>query len=144
MVRKYVALALASAFLTICFGCADELNSPITQNEAPVLPPTNVKAFAVNGGLVELTWDASSQPTVIGYNLYRREVGLGSPRKLNPNRIQATEYKDNGTLKKRVYEYRVTAVSEKGKESRFTSVTVQTRDLIEDGYGKVPDPSTGE
>ena len=139
--RKQMALALAMAMLTVCFGCADELNAPITEDEAPVLPPTNVSARALSDGDVQVTWDASSQPTINGYNVYRREIGNGNPNRLNPNRVLSTKYVDGTATPRKEYEYRVTAVNTKGKESRFTSVTIVARDAIEDGGGKAPAPS---
>jgi hypothetical protein len=136
--RRQMTLAVASALLTICFGCADELNAPITGDEAPVLPPTNVVAVALSNGNVQVTWDASSQPNSNGYNLYRREVQNGATRRLNSTRILTTEFIDDSTVAPREYEYRVTVVSSRGKESRFTAVVVGTHDVGHDGQGKVP------
>jgi hypothetical protein len=135
--RKHTALALALAMVTICFGCADEINAP-GDDEQPVLPPTNVRAVALPDGDVEVLWDASSQPNINGYNIYRREVGGGGPHRLNDTRILDTEYRDDTTSASRQYEYRVTAVNSKGKESRHTAVVIEARDLIDDGPGKVP------
>lgn len=135
--RKQITLALAMALVTICFGCADELNAP-TEDEAPVLPPTNVTAVALSDGSVQVTWDPSSQPTISGYNLYRRELDYGNSKRLNPTRILTTEYLDDTTVAPKEYEYRVTAVNTKGKESRHTTVIITTHDLQEDGFGKVP------
>ena len=136
MFRKQMALGLAMAFLTICFGCADELNAPNTLDEQPVLPPTNVRAQALADGSVSVLWDASSQPTVTGYNLYRRIVDAGSPKRINPSRVLDTVYRDDTTGAGVEYEYRVVAVNSKGKESRFTSIVIHTHSLIGDGAGK--------
>ncbi len=136
MFRKQMALCLAMALLTICFGCADELNAPNTLDEAPVLPPTNVRAFALGNGSVQVLWDASSQPTVTGYNLYRRIASVGSPKRINLSRILDTEYVDGTTGARVQYEYRLVAVNNKGKESRFTAIIVDTRVLSGDGAGK--------
>ena len=135
MVRKHIALALATAFLTICFGCADELNSPVTTDEAPVLPPTNVQAVALNSGTVNVSWDASSQPNVVGYNVYRRVEGLGGPKQLNPARLESPHFMDSGSFPGRQYEYRVTAISSTGKESRHTSAYVVTPEAKESNEG---------
>ena len=139
MVRKYMALALATAFLTICFGCADELNSPITDDEAPVPMPTKVTGYAIDPTHVELSWAASSSPQIVGYNVYRREVGNGSPKRLNSSRIEDIGYLDDGVREKRAYEYRVTAVTAKGKESRYRSLIIETPAMPTDGSGKVAD-----
>lgn len=135
--RKQISLALALTMVMVCFGCADEIGAPI-EDEQPVLPPTNVRALALNDGHVEVLWDASSQPTINGYNVYRRELGVGQPNRLNSTRVLTTKYRDTGTVPSREYEYRVTAVNERGKESRHTSVVVETRDLIDDGSGRIP------
>jgi fibronectin type 3 domain-containing protein len=136
--RKHAGLALALATAILCFGCADDINAPNTTDEQPVLPPTNVTASALNNGHVQVKWDASSEPTINGYNLYRREVGHGSPTRLNNTRILTTNYLDQNTLVQKQYEYRVTAVNSKGKESRFTAVIIVTHDVIDDGSGRVP------
>jgi fibronectin type 3 domain-containing protein len=137
--RKQAALALALATTIICFGCADDINAPNTTDQQPVLPPTNVTATALSDGQVRVTWDASSQPTINGYNLYRREVGNGGPKRLNSTRILTTLYVDGGVAVRKHYEYRVTAVNSKGKESRFTSVVIETPRA---GSGKLADPTT--
>jgi hypothetical protein len=135
--RKHMALVLALAMAMICFGCADDVNAP-SEDEQPVLPPTNVRAVALPDGDVNVSWDASSSPTINGYNLYRRIVGHGSPKRLNDTRILDTKYEDEGTEPATSYEYRVTAVNSKGKESRFTAVVIGTRSLAGDGGGRVP------
>jgi fibronectin type III domain protein len=136
--RKQAALALALASVVMVLGCTDQLNAPSTTDEQPVLPPTNVSAFALSDGSVRVKWDASSEPTINGYNLYRREVGLGSPKRVNGTRILATQYLDEGTTSLKNYEYRVTAVNVKGRESRFVSVYVQAIQLVPGTSAKLP------
>lgn len=140
--RKHAGLALALASAILCFGCADDINAPNTTDEQPVLPPTNVTASALNNGHVQVKWDASSQPNTTGYNLYRREVGHGSSKRLNNTRIVTTTYMDQNTMAQKQYEYRVTTVNSKGTESHFTAVVIVTHDVIDDGSGRIPAPST--
>jgi len=135
--RKQAALALALASVIVFLGCTDEVNAPTT-NEQPVLPPTSVTAFAMSDGSIRVKWDASSEPTINGYNLYRREVGNGSPKRVNNSRIITTQYLDAATTALKYYEYRVTAVNTKGKESRFTAVVVQAKQAVEGFSGKLP------
>jgi fibronectin type 3 domain-containing protein len=136
--RKHAALALALASTIVYFGCTDNINAPVTTDDQPVLPPTNVVASALDNGNVQVKWDASSEPTINGYNLYRREVGHGGPKRLNSTRILTTLYTDQNTALQKRYEYRVTAVNSKGKESRFTAVVVITHAVVDDNPGKVP------
>ncbi|HET6463063.1 MAG TPA: fibronectin type III domain-containing protein [Candidatus Krumholzibacteria bacterium] len=136
--RKQAALAVALASVIVMLGCTDELNGPNTTDEQPVLPPTNVSAFALTDGHVRVKWDASSEPTISGYNLYRREAGHGKPGKLNSGRIHAHEYVDESTVALKNYEYRLTAVNSKGKESRYVAVIVETRTIVDGTSGKYP------
>ena len=142
--RKQAALVLALASVVVFLGCTEELNSPVTTDDQPVLPPTHVTAIALGDGPVRVTWGASSDPTINGYNLYRREVGQGSPKKINSTRIMATEYVDGTTSAPKNYEYRVIAVNSKGKQSRYVAVTVQTYVLSVDGGSKLPDPELAQ
>jgi fibronectin type 3 domain-containing protein len=135
--RKHAALALALASTIVYFGCTST-TAPVIADDQPVLPPTNVVASALDNGHVQVKWDASSEPTITGYNLYRREVGNGGPKKLNSTRILTTLYVDANTAVKTQYEYRVTAVNTKGKESHWVAVVIETHDVISDNPGKVP------
>jgi fibronectin type 3 domain-containing protein len=135
--RKQAALALALASVIMFLGCTDELNAPTT-DEQPVLPPTNVSAFAMSDGTVRVKWDASSELTINGYNVYRREVGHGSPKRVNGTRVLDTQYLDDGTVVPKQYEYRVTAVNSRGKESHWSSVVVTTRQVVTAGGTKFP------
>jgi hypothetical protein len=135
--RKQAALALALVSVVMFLGCTSDLTAPTT-DEQPVLPPTNVTAVAMINGNVQVLWGASSDPTINGYNLYRREVGQGGPKRVNGTRILATQYLDNGTAVPKEYEYRVTAVNAKGKESHWTSVIVTTKQYSPTGDVKLP------
>ena len=137
--RKQFVLAFALLALSaIALGCAEDTTAPNTQDEAPVLAPTNVQATVLAGGNIQITWNPSSQPDISGYNLYRREVGNGNSNKLNGSRIHATDYVDNTTRVASEYEYRVTAVNTRGRESRYTSVVVETPDVGGDRKGGTP------
>ena len=124
--RKHVMLAFALlTLIAIALGCADDTTAPTQENEAPVLAPTNVQAVVMSGGDIRVSWSPSSQPNVAGYNVYRLDDEVGVIGRLNPSRIAATSYVDATALPLHVYEYRVTAVSTTGRESRFAAVTIQ-------------------
>jgi len=137
--RKQAALALALSSVIIMFGCTDELNAPNNEDTAPVVPPTHFAGDALTDGHVRATWTASSDPTINGYNLYRREVGKGSLKKINGTRIMSTQFLDSNTAVPKNYEYRLVAVNSKGKQSRYVSITVTTRYVLVPGEPKLPD-----
>jgi fibronectin type 3 domain-containing protein len=125
--RKHSLLAFALLALSaIALGCAEDTTAPNTQNEAPVLAPTNVQATALGGGDIRITWNPSSQPDVAGYNVYRLDTEAGALGRLNDKRIETTNYTDGGAERGHRYEYRVTAVTSKGSESRFAAVLIET------------------
>jgi hypothetical protein len=137
--RKLAALTLALASVLVYVGCTEELNGPSTTDDQPVLPPTNVTAAMLSDGHVRVAWDASSDPTINGYNLYRREVGSGGPHRINGTRIMDTQYLDNGATAPKTYEYRLTAVNAKGKQSHYVAVYIET-EVLNSGGDKLPVP----
>jgi len=140
--RRHMVLALAFLpLIAAAPGCTDDTTAPNTQDEAPLLPPSNVQAVVINGGDIEISWDPSSQPGVRGYHVYRQEVGAGIPIRINPSRVVTTSYLDENALVSREYEYRVTAVGSKGTESRYTAVVIQNQTVIGDGRDRVPGPA---
>jgi hypothetical protein len=48
------------------------------------------------------------------------------PKKINGTRILSTQFLDDGTTAFKSYEYRLTAVNAKGKESHYVAVVVET------------------
>ena len=138
--RKQFVLAFALLALSaIALGCAEDTTAPNTQDEAPVLAPTNVQAIVVNGGDIQVSWDPSSQPNINGYNVYRREIGADAPSRINRSRVHATSYTDGNAEWSHEYEYRVTAVNSKGTESRYTAVLIENRTPAGDRKGGTPD-----
>lgn len=128
--RKYLVLAcVLPALLVFAFGCAEDPAAPDTnQDEAPVLAPTNVQAIVINGGDIQVSWDASSQPNVRGYNVYRVDNLDDSIERLNASPLEVTSIVDGGARFGREYDYRVTSVSTRNTESRFATVTIQNRE----------------
>lgn len=121
-----VALLAVSAF---GLGCAEDTVTPQPQeDEAPVLAPTNVQAVVVYGGDIQISWNASSQPNVRGYNVYRVDLMEDSIERLNASPLEVTSVVDGGARFGREYDYRVTSVSSRNTESRFTTVTIRNRE----------------
>ena len=67
--------------------------------------------------VVELTWDASPTPTVVGYNAYRSEQDGGPYVRLNAAVIPGLTYDDKTVEKGLTYYYVVRAIDAKGQES---------------------------
>ncbi len=67
--------------------------------------------------VVELAWDASLTPTVVGYNAYRSELDGGPYARLNATMILALIYDDKSVEKGLTYYYVVRAVGADGQES---------------------------
>jgi hypothetical protein len=71
--------------------------------------PANLRVVPCSTA-VDLFWDASPDPDVLGYNVYRRLNGQATYVKINPKRVVAPRYRDAGLSNGTVYEYKVTAV----------------------------------
>ena len=66
---------------------------------------------------VDLSWDASTGPGVVGYNVYRGSVSGGPYSKMNSALEASTAYTDNTVTAGQTYYYVTTAVDESGNES---------------------------
>jgi fibronectin type 3 domain-containing protein len=128
--RKHLTLAFALLAVSVfAFGCAEDATVPgQQQDEAPVLAPTNVQATAADGGSIVISWSASSQANVVGYNVYRVDLTDHSVDPLNSSPLLATSIIDRSARFGREYEYRVTAVNDRNTESRFATVTIRNRE----------------
>ena len=128
--RKHFTLAFALLAVSLfAFGCAEDSAAPgPQQDEAPVLAPTNVQAVVAEGGSIVISWSASSQANVVGYNVYRADLTDDSVEPLNDSPLAATSIIDRNTRFGREYEYRVSAVNDRNTESRFATVTIRNRE----------------
>ena len=68
---------------------------------------------------VTLTWDASSSPSVIGYNVFRSAQSGGPYAVLNAGPVSALTYTDPTVQSGKTYYYNLTAVDGSGVESQF-------------------------
>ena len=126
--RKLLVLALAlSMMCVLAVGCAEDAAAPVQEDEAPVLAPTNVRAIVIGGGNIQISWDPSSQPHVRGYNVYRLDRVDEVIERLNSSVLEVTSIVDGGARIGREYEYRVTSVSTRSKESGFAAVTIRNQ-----------------
>jgi fibronectin type 3 domain-containing protein len=79
-----------------------------------------------SNGDVALSWDASTQPNLRGYNVYRHIVSGNAIGALNRSPLANNRYIDTSAMRGYRYEYMVTAVSVKGLESAFATISVLT------------------
>jgi hypothetical protein len=70
---------------------------------------------------VDLSWNASTGPGVVGYNVYRGSVSGGPYSKMNSALEASTTYIDNTVSTGQTYYYVTTAVDGSGKESGYSN-----------------------
>lgn len=128
--RMHVMIAIILlAFAGLLSGCGDD------STVAPAAPPTDEAPPAAVSGLrvtlnangdVGLVWDASTQPNLRGYNVYRHLVSESAIGLLNNLPLTDNRYTDTNAQRGQHYEYMVTAVSTKGLESAFATASIVT------------------
>lgn len=68
---------------------------------------------------VILSWDASSSPSVVGYNVFRSAQSGGPYTVLNTGPVSGLAYTDQTVQPGKTYYYNLTAVDGNGVESQF-------------------------
>ncbi|RJR20021.1 MAG: CHAP domain-containing protein [Nitrospiraceae bacterium] len=107
----------------------------ITVNHAP-LPTTGLQADAVDSGglMTRLTWNASIDPEVTGYNIYSKEIGEPYLTQIGTSTLNTFDtghrWAANSSIKTRTYA--VSAVKADNTES-FLSNMVENNDRDHDG-----------
>ncbi|KNZ71012.1 putative multiheme cytochrome c [Thermincola ferriacetica] len=81
----------------------------------PAQPPGGVTITDNHDGTVKISWNASAEPNVRGYNIYRADSSGGTFVKLNSGLVTATDYTDNVSFF-RDYYYTVAAIDDKDQE----------------------------
>jgi len=77
-----------------------------------------VAAFQENG--VALRWNASPEPDIAGYEVYRREEGGEPLRKISPELIKDPYFLDPTANPQKTHVYGLKAIDSSGKESGFS------------------------
>jgi hypothetical protein len=77
---------------------------------AALPPPAGVHCSASYDG-VEVEWDARTEQTVSGYNVYRSEASAGPYEKINPALVGSSWYIDSSCLLETDYYYKVSSVN---------------------------------
>jgi hypothetical protein len=110
----------------------------------PPAAPTNLTALGIQGG-VSLAWNAVSDSTLKGYNVYSSTSSSGTYTLLTPTPITATTYTDNAAAPGVTTFYKVTSVdASSGLESAPATVsgTAITAGLQSVDVGATPSGST--
>jgi fibronectin type 3 domain-containing protein len=126
-------LLLCVAGLTM--GCSDDstVAPEAPEDQAPPAAVSGLTVMLNTDGSVSLRWDASTQPNLRGYNVYRHVPEQSAIGVLNASPLTDNRYTDTTTERGQRYEYLVTAVNTRGLESAYATITVLTeRDNVKD------------
>ncbi|MGC8881401.1 MAG: fibronectin type III domain-containing protein [Bryobacteraceae bacterium] len=95
-----------------------ELSAPVRiefEDRFPPAPPAGLRAIA-GPGAIELSWERNTEPDWKAYQVWRAEQG-GELVRLGPP-ITASSFSDTGIVSGTRYRYAVSAIDERGNESR--------------------------
>ncbi len=107
-------------------------DTPVTQVFAndvfPPSVPTGLQAVFSGVGqalFIDLVWSPDSEPDLAGYNVFRRERN-SEWSKLNLDLVRTPAYRDTSVQSGREYFYSVSAIDERGNESRHSEEAGET------------------
>lgn len=107
--------------------------SVYTKDVFPPTAPTALAAvYSAEGSTpgIDLSWNASPQNDLLGYNVYRAETtdagGFGAAVKLNGESVKAPAFRDTNIRSGAGYQYQVTAVDLRGNESARSQPVTET------------------
>ncbi|HEY3373772.1 MAG TPA: S-layer homology domain-containing protein [Candidatus Aquicultor sp.] len=107
-IESTAGAALATAFT---------LSFTTQTNTVTVAAPQNLKVTS-NSGMLALSWSASTDTSVTGYNVYRKvKESTATASKINTSTVTSTTYQDKTAQADVTYMYYVTAIDKAGNES---------------------------
>lgn len=126
--RKHVMITIVLLSISgLLLGCSEDSTvAPNTTYEAPPAAPAGLIARVNSDGFVVLMWQANTQPNIRGYNVYRHLVSESAIARLNNQPLPDSKYIDYNVNSGRQYEYMVTSVTDRGTESAYSIVRVNT------------------
>lgn len=71
---------------------------------------------------VDLSWTASTSPTVTGYNIYRSTSPDGPFTEINSTPVFETKYTDTTVVSGTTYYYAATSIDSDGRESAYSAL----------------------
>jgi hypothetical protein len=90
--------------------------------------PAGLQAVSSGPGqppFIDLIWTPVTDADLAGYNVYRRQAGAAAV-KMNSGLIQTPAFRDTNVVRGESYFYSVSAVDERGNESRKSEETSET------------------
>ncbi|MDD5337461.1 MAG: hypothetical protein PHS02_03170 [Candidatus ainarchaeum sp.] len=124
---RYVLIMAIAVLIFIASSSLALMNS----TRAQFINPVPFFSAQVNGNTVELSWGASSTPSVSGYDVYRSTAPGVLGTKLNSAPLQELTYND--TASPGTYYYTVRALSATGEDSNADQLTVIVADKVPTG-----------
>ena len=114
-------LAAASALMLACAGISSGPSQSVQQPPPPP-PPSSTHS-------VQLSWDASTSPDILGYNVYRATYAnsCGSFARINSLLNTGTLYTDTTVADGTSYCYATTAVNTTNTESGYSNVVTNVQ-----------------
>ncbi|MGA8540942.1 MAG: choice-of-anchor D domain-containing protein, partial [Terriglobales bacterium] len=90
--------------------------------DSPTVEQLTGTGMAQASHSVNLSWD-STDPTAVGYNVYRSTANGGPYKIINTALDASTNYTDDSVVSGMTYYYVVTTVSAQGEESAYSNAT---------------------
>jgi fibronectin type 3 domain-containing protein len=105
-------------------GVEGEESPQVTVTPTDLIPPSSpidLVAIPLKDG-IELNWRENREPDLLGYNVYRMQIGEEEFKKLNSRPVEKETYLDTDVEFGQDYEYAVTAVDKSARrnESPFS------------------------
>ena len=113
---------------TLIEGPASAVAEGVPEKLTLPLPPTGLVVAFQEGG-VALRWNENPEPDIAGYDIYRKEEGETTFRKINPQLIKEPYFLDTTANPKKSYLYRLKAMNASTKESEFSQKLKFPRNL---------------
>jgi hypothetical protein len=102
---------------TVVGSVAGSISVASNATNSPTTISLEGAGVAKSSQAVNLAWDASSSPEIVGYHVYRGTLSGGPYARLTPAVIDATRYVDSSVAAGDTYYYVVTSVDSAGLES---------------------------
>jgi len=100
----------------------------IAHDVFPPAVPSGLQAVASGVGqpvFIDLIWAPNTEPDLAGYNVYRRQANE-EWKKINPQLVQTSAYRDTSVMPGNRYSYAVSAVDLRGNESGRSAEASET------------------